>query len=138
MPHVVRVSKLDLASVLAQPNPHIDLRLGAYETSSRNFLKAVSNYTQRAVTEITHRKNNYVSNKGKIVEKSKQLEQETNQCKVKELELMTGMGSVSYFSTMYLILRSTWEGAGRTERSRSFSCGLPTATCHYQREVCFP
>ncbi|KAK7688032.1 hypothetical protein QCA50_008402 [Cerrena zonata] len=92
MPHVVGVSKLDLATVLAQPNPHIDLRLGAYETSSRNFLKAVSNYTQRAVTEITHRKNNYVSNKGKIAEKSKQLEQETNQCKVKELELMTVLG----------------------------------------------
>ncbi|KAK7676608.1 hypothetical protein QCA50_020422 [Cerrena zonata] len=92
MPHVVRVSKLDLATVLSQPNPHINLRLGAYETSSRNFLKAVSNYTQRAVTEITHRKNNYVSNKGKIAEKSKQLEQETNQCKVKELELMTILG----------------------------------------------
>ncbi|CAL1696858.1 unnamed protein product [Somion occarium] len=86
--HVGRVVKLDLASVLAQPNPHLDLRLEAYETSTRNFLKAVSNYTQRAVTEITHRKNNYVTTKSKVAEKSKQLEQETNQCKVKELELM--------------------------------------------------
>ncbi|KAI0075903.1 hypothetical protein K474DRAFT_1663663 [Panus rudis PR-1116 ss-1] len=86
--HVVRVSKLDLGSILSQQNPHIDLRLEAYETSTRNFLTAVSNYTQRAVTEITNRKNNYATNKKKIAEKTKQIENETNACKVKEIELM--------------------------------------------------
>lgn len=90
MAHVIRVSKLDLATVLAQTTPQIDLRIEAYDTSTRNFLSAVSNYTQRAVTEITHRKNVFVSNKSKVLEKTKQIENETNNCKVKELELMAG------------------------------------------------
>ena len=55
MTNVLRVPKLDLPSILAQQNPQIDLRLEAYENSTRNFLAAVSNYTQRAMTEITKR-----------------------------------------------------------------------------------
>ncbi|KAJ3485718.1 hypothetical protein NLI96_g4766 [Meripilus lineatus] len=88
MAHVVRVSKLDLATVLSQPNPQIDLRIESYESSTRDFLSAVSNYTQRGVAEITQRKNNFVNNKNKILDKTKQIENETNNCKVKELELM--------------------------------------------------
>lgn len=91
MAHVVRVSKLDLATVLSQPNPQIDLRIESYESSTRDFLSAVSNYTQRGVAEITQRKNNFVNNKNKILDKTKQIENETNNCKVKELELMAGV-----------------------------------------------
>ncbi|KAL4254885.1 Kinetochore protein SPC25 [Abortiporus biennis] len=93
MSNVVRVSKIDLKTILAQPNPQIDLRLEAYNTSTRNFLKAVSNYTQRAVTEITQRKAHYGAHKNKILDKTKQVENETNNCKVKEIELMAVLES---------------------------------------------
>ncbi|KAI8969794.1 chromosome segregation protein Spc25-domain-containing protein [Trametes punicea] len=88
MAKVLRVPKVDLQAILAQPNPHIDLRLDAYETSTRNFLTAVSNYTQRAVAEITNRKNAYAAEKKRLAEKTQQIEAETNQCKVKEIELI--------------------------------------------------
>ncbi|CDO70507.1 hypothetical protein BN946_scf184569.g50 [Trametes cinnabarina] len=88
MAKVLRVPKVDLQAILAQPNSHIDLRLDAYETSTRNFLNAVSNYTQRAVAEITNRKNAYAAEKKRLAEKTQQIEAETNQCKVKEIELI--------------------------------------------------
>ena len=94
--HTFRVPKLDLQAVLAAQHPHIDLRLDSYETSTRNFLKAVSGYTQRALAEITRRKNAHVSEKNRIVEKTQQIENETNTCKVKELELIASM----YWSIM--------------------------------------
>ncbi|KAI9063775.1 hypothetical protein FKP32DRAFT_1592186 [Trametes sanguinea] len=88
MAKVLRVPKVDLPAILAQPSPHIDLRLDAYETSTRNFLNAVSNYTQRAVAEITNRKNAYAAEKKRLAEKTQQIEAETNQCKLKEIELI--------------------------------------------------
>ena len=90
MSHVLRVPKLDLPSILAQQNPQIDLRLDAYEASTRNFLAAVSAYTQRAVTEITNRKNTFAAEKKKSAERAKSIEAETNQCKVREIELIAG------------------------------------------------
>ncbi|KAL6301020.1 chromosome segregation protein Spc25-domain-containing protein [Sparassis latifolia] len=88
MTYVARVPKLDLPAILSQQNPQIDLRLDAYETSTRNFLKAVSNYAQRAHTEITNRKNAHTSERKKTGEKMQQIETETNQCKAKEIELI--------------------------------------------------
>ncbi|OBZ74623.1 putative kinetochore protein SPC25 [Grifola frondosa] len=88
MAQVLRVPKLDLPTILAAQNPQIDLRLEAYEASTRNFLKAISNYTQRALTEITNRKNAHVVEKKRVQEKIQQIESETNQCKVKEIELI--------------------------------------------------
>ena len=90
MAHVLRVPQLDLLAVLAQQNPQIDLRLEAYDVSTRNFLKAVSNYTQRAVSEITNRKNHFNGEKKKIAEKTQQIETETSQCKLREIELIAG------------------------------------------------
>lgn len=87
---VNRVSKLDLAAILQQQNPTIDLRIDAYEESTRNFRNAVASYTQRAMAEITRRKNEYTTRKSKIAERTKQVENETNACKVRELELMKG------------------------------------------------
>ncbi len=95
MANVLRVPKLDLPAVLAQQNPQIDLRLEAYEVSTRNFIKAVSNYTQRAVTEITNRKNNFNAEKKRFAEKTQQVETETNQCKLKEIELIAGVSTRS-------------------------------------------
>ncbi len=94
MSKVLRVPKLDLPAVLAQQNPQIDLRLEAYEASTRNFFKAVSNYTQRAVTEITNRKNAFAVEKKKIAEKTTQIETETNQSKLREIELIAGTSKI--------------------------------------------
>ena len=90
MTNVLRVPKLDLPSILAQQNPQIDLRLEAYENSTRNFLAAVSNYTQRAMTEITKRKDAFNAEKKKIAERTQHVQTETNQCKVREIELISG------------------------------------------------
>ncbi|KAH9945381.1 uncharacterized protein BXZ73DRAFT_38052 [Epithele typhae] len=89
MTNVLRVPKLDLPAILVQQNPQIDLRLDAYETSTRNFLAAVSNYTQHAVTEITKRKNKFHADKKAAAEKAQNIETETTQCKVKEIELIS-------------------------------------------------
>lgn len=90
MAHVLRVPKFDLSALLAQQNPHLDLRLEAYETSTRNFLKAVSNYTHIAQAEITRRKNGHVHEKKRLADKILSHENETNACKVRELELIAG------------------------------------------------
>jgi len=86
----IRPTQIDLASILAQPNPTVDLRLQAYEASTRNFLKAVSNYGNRAIAEITKRKERQASERKKLAEKTAAVESETNQCKVKEIELIAG------------------------------------------------
>lgn len=91
MTQIFRAPKLDLASILTSQVPHIDLRTDAYEVSTRNFLTAVSAYTQRALTEIGNRKNAYVQEKKKIADKIQQIESETNNCKVREIELIAGM-----------------------------------------------
>ncbi|KAF9817449.1 hypothetical protein IEO21_03406 [Rhodonia placenta] len=88
MARVARAPKLDLASVLNSQNPQIDLRLDAFEVSTQNFLRAVSNYTQRALTEIANRKNVHLTTRKKLAEKAQAVEVETNQCKLKEIELI--------------------------------------------------
>lgn len=90
MSHGLRVPKLDLATILAQQNPRIDLKVEAYETSTRNFLKAVSHYAQNAQAEITRRKATFVNEKKRIADKTQNYENETNTCKMKELELIAG------------------------------------------------
>ncbi|KAI0727637.1 chromosome segregation protein Spc25-domain-containing protein [Fomitopsis betulina] len=84
----LRIPKLDLVTVLEQQNPQIDLRLESYEVSTQNFLRAVSSYTQRAITEITNRKNVHLADRKKYSERIQQIETETNHCKVKEIELI--------------------------------------------------
>jgi kinetochore protein Spc25 len=85
---MAHTTQIDLGSILAQQNPQIDLRLPAYEASTRNFLKAVSNYSNRAIGEITKRKEKYALEKKKLADKTVAVESETNQCKVKEIELV--------------------------------------------------
>lgn len=90
MTQTFRPTQIDLASILAQSNPTIDLRLQAYEASTRNFLKAVSNYGNRGIAEITKRKERQALERKKLAEKMTAVESETNQCKVKEIELVAG------------------------------------------------
>ncbi|KAK2464151.1 hypothetical protein APHAL10511_003844 [Amanita phalloides] len=50
-----RAPQIDLQSLLSQQNPHINLSLDVYKESTRNFLKAVSNYKSRAIAAISER-----------------------------------------------------------------------------------
>jgi kinetochore protein Spc25 len=90
MAHVLRLPQIDLTSVLADQNPRIDLKLEVYENSTRNFLKAVANYKNRAITTISDRRNNQAAEKKKVIEKTQLVGSETNQCKLKEIELVAG------------------------------------------------
>ena len=134
MAKVIRVAKLDLATILQQQNPTIDLRIDAYEESTRNFRNAVALYSQRAMTEITRRKNEYSTRKSKIAEKTKQVENETNACKVRELELMKGefVSNIPFpriHSNVYVFSFGT--RTRRTKGGRIFCGCLPAATSVY-------
>ncbi|KAG9314737.1 chromosome segregation protein Spc25-domain-containing protein [Chiua virens] len=84
----MRRSHVDLASILALPTPQVDLRLQAYETSTGNFVRAVTNYTNRAIAEITKHRNTQETDKRRLAERTQAVETETNQCKLKEIELL--------------------------------------------------
>ncbi|KAG8220248.1 chromosome segregation protein Spc25-domain-containing protein [Butyriboletus roseoflavus] len=84
----MRHTHVDLASILAQPTPQIDLRLQAYEISTGNFLRAVTNYTNRAIAEITKHRNAQEADRRKLAERTQAAEVETNQCKLKEIDLL--------------------------------------------------
>lgn len=90
----MRHTHIDLASILAQPTPQVDLRLQAYEISTGNFLKAVTNYTNRAIAEITKHRNAQEVDKRKLTERIQSVETETNQCKLKEIDLLAGMSRI--------------------------------------------
>lgn len=91
MPHVLRLPQIDLASVLAEQNPHIELRTHVYDNSTRNFLKALNSYKNRATTTIADRRRHQAMEKKKITERINLIEAETNQCKLREIELVAGM-----------------------------------------------
>ena len=82
---------IDLAALLDSQQPAVDLRLKEFELSSRNFLKAVSAYTNRAIQEISDRKGRHAAELKKIAEKKQAAEAEITACKVKEIKLMEGM-----------------------------------------------
>jgi kinetochore protein Spc25, fungi type len=92
MPHV-RAIHIDLASTLVEPTPTVDLRLHAYEVSTSNFLRAVTNYANRAVAEITKHRNAQEADKKRLSDKAAAVKAETNQCKVKEIDLLAGTWS---------------------------------------------
>ncbi|KAF8224037.1 hypothetical protein L208DRAFT_1313683 [Tricholoma matsutake] len=91
MTHVLRLPQIDLVAVLAEPNAQVDLRLEAYESSTRNFLKAVANYKNRAVATISARRANQAGESKKFQEKTRAVEAETVQCKLKEIELVADL-----------------------------------------------
>ncbi|KAG9310263.1 hypothetical protein JVU11DRAFT_9381 [Chiua virens] len=62
----MRRSHVDLASILALPTPQVDLWLQAYETSTGNFVRAVTNYTNRAIAEITKHRNTQETDKRRL------------------------------------------------------------------------
>jgi len=91
MTHVRRPLQVNLQALLQQQNPTIDLGVQSYETSTRNFLKAVTNYKNRAMTTISERRNHQTQEKKRILDKTQAVENETNQCKLREIELVARM-----------------------------------------------
>ncbi|KAK7033037.1 kinetochore protein spc25 [Favolaschia claudopus] len=89
--HVLRVPQIDLAAVLADPNPEIDLRVQALETSTRNFLKAVANYKTRTIANIADKRATHAAEKKRATERVSNLESETNQCKMQEIQLVADL-----------------------------------------------
>jgi len=86
----VPLPQIKLATTLTEPNPQIDLRLSVYEDSTRSFLKAVSNYKNRAITSISERRTAQAAEKKRVAEKTQAIEAETNQCKLREIDLVAG------------------------------------------------
>ncbi|KAF8962286.1 chromosome segregation protein Spc25-domain-containing protein [Flammula alnicola] len=88
MAHTLRLPQIDLAAVVSQQHPSIDLRVHTYDNSTRNFLKALTSYKNRAITTISDRRKHQASEKKKVVERTQAVESETNQCKLKEIDLV--------------------------------------------------
>lgn len=97
MNHVALRPHVDLSSLLTQQNPSIDLRVHDYENSTRTFLKALTAYKNRAMTNISERRKHQALEKKKILEKTQAVEMETNQCKLKEIELVARTLSCYYY-----------------------------------------
>jgi kinetochore protein Spc25 len=93
--HVPRVPQIDLAAILADTstNPEIDLRFQAFETSTRNFLKAVANYKTRTIATIADKRAIHAADKKRTLERIANVEAETNECKMQEIQLVAGTGA---------------------------------------------
>lgn len=94
--HVLRVPQIDLAAVLAEQHPQIDLRITSYETSARSFLKAVANYKTRTIATIADKRSAHAAEKKYAIERIGNVETETNQCKIKEIELVAGTTTCAF------------------------------------------
>lgn len=134
-------SHINLASILESQQIVVDLRIPDYEASTRKFLKAVSSYTNRAIEEITRRKNSYEQEIKRVSERKQQNEAETTACKVKEIKLMEGKAPTSAHLALLslLIMYYLISPRGRTDgekRCRVF-CRRVEATIRVdQGQVC--
>lgn len=116
-PVMLRVPQINLTALLAQDNPSIDLKIQAYETSTRNFLKAVTDYKESVKAQITDRRNKQLNEKKKTAEKTKAVEDETEKCKLKEIELVAGALCIGFtlVRNMLIVLCSLTARAGRKQ-----------------------
>ncbi|KAF5318597.1 hypothetical protein D9619_010754 [Psilocybe cf. subviscida] len=88
MASTLRLPQIDLKAVLSQQHPSIDLRVHTYENSTRNFLKALTSYKDRAITTISERRKHQALERKKALDRTQAVEAETNQCKLREVELV--------------------------------------------------
>lgn len=104
-----RPGQLNLPAILTSQPPKIDLHLAAYEASTRNFSQAIADFNSRAITEINQRREAHTTELKKLAERVQSIEKETNQCKIKEIELIGGScraracaaSSISPFANFY-------------------------------------
>ena len=78
----------DLDSILSSSEPVIDLHLPAYELSVTNFSRAIANFTARSAAEITQRRDAHDKELKRLAVRAQDIEKETEQCKLKEIELI--------------------------------------------------
>ena len=86
----LRAPRIDLASLLAEDNPQIDLKLEAFEKTNRDFVKALGEHKMRYITAMAERREQAEAEKKRLAERMRAAEAETNQCKLKEIELLAG------------------------------------------------
>jgi hypothetical protein len=85
-----RPGQLNLTAILNSQHPTIDLHLPAYEASTRNFSQAIADFNNRATAEINQRREAHTAELKRLAERAQNIEKETNQCKIKEIELIEG------------------------------------------------
>lgn len=111
--------QIDLSDILSEQNPHIDLRIEIYENSTRNFLKAISNFKNQFISQISERRAHQANEKKKILERTQAVEAETNACKLREIALVAGM---PFPGQLLPVLRDggqTWRGRRKKERMQN-------------------
>jgi len=102
-----RRSRIDLSQLLQGQNPTIDLRINIFEDSTRNFLKALVGFKNKAITSISERRKYQIAEKKKFAEKTQHVEKEINKRKLIEIDLVAGMRfDNQILEFLYLILRS--------------------------------
>ena len=102
-----RRSRIDLSQLLQGQNPTIDLRINIFEDSTRNFLKALVGFKNKAITSISERRKYQIAEKKKFAEKTEHVEKEINKRKLIEIDLVAGMRfDNQILEFLYLILRS--------------------------------
>lgn len=104
--NLARPGQLNLAAILSAQSPTIDLHLPAYDASTRNFLQAISDFNSRAVAEINQRREAHTTETTRLAERAQSMEKETNQCKIKEIELIGGSCRASPLLLTKLLLFS--------------------------------
>jgi kinetochore protein Spc25 len=117
--HIPHVPQIDLAAIPAvtSTNPEIDFRFQAFETSTRNFLTAVANDKTRTIATIADKRAINVADKKQTPEGVTNVEAETNECKMQEIQLVAGtaapIGRRRVYS-VFVCFRPA-KGGGRTE-----------------------
>ncbi|KAL9715696.1 kinetochore-associated Ndc80 complex subunit spc25 [Leucoagaricus gongylophorus] len=91
MATIARRSRIDLSQFLQEQNSNIDLRVSIYEESTRNFLKALVGFKNKAITSISERRKYQIAEKKKFAEKTQHVEKEINRCKLKEIDLVADL-----------------------------------------------
>lgn len=69
MAHTHCLPQIDLSAIFTQEHPSIDLRVHTYENSMHNFLSALTNFKNCAITTISDNQKKQVAEKKKILEK---------------------------------------------------------------------
>ncbi|TFL06209.1 chromosome segregation protein Spc25-domain-containing protein [Pterulicium gracile] len=87
-PVVFRPPQIDLASIIKQPHPVIDLRLQEFDQSATKLSRAVVAFKNNAIAVIADRRATYIADTKKLSERIKSAEAETHQCKIKEIDLL--------------------------------------------------
>jgi kinetochore protein Spc25 len=82
--------KINLASLLSEQNPHIDLHLEEYERRTQWFATRMSGFHDNVQKDILNGQEVFTAEMKRHMERMAKYEEQTNQHKAKELELAAG------------------------------------------------